>query len=81
MYSTGNYSQYLVITYNGKKSEKKKDMCICITESLCCMPETNTTLNQLYFNNFFKLSGKATSPVIFFLIVPNKVNYPFHVFR
>ena len=24
LYSTGNYSQYLVITYNGKESEKNK---------------------------------------------------------
>ena len=23
LYSTGNYTQYLVITYNGKESEKK----------------------------------------------------------
>ena len=35
LYSTGNYIQYLVIKYNGKKSEM---------ESLCCTPETNTTL-------------------------------------
>ena len=28
----------------GKESEKKMDVCICITESLCCTPETNTTL-------------------------------------
>ena len=41
LYSTGNYIQYLVITYNTKGSENK---CICITESLCCIPETNTTL-------------------------------------
>ena len=42
--STGNYIQYLVINYNGKESEKKNIMHICITESLCCTPETNTTL-------------------------------------
>ena len=35
---TGNYIQYLVITYNGKESEKN------VSESLCCIPETNTTL-------------------------------------
>ena len=33
LYSTGNYIQYLLITYNGKESE-----------SLCCIPETNTIL-------------------------------------
>ena len=26
---------------------KRMNTCICITESLCCTPETNTTLNQL----------------------------------
>ena len=40
MYSTGNSTQYSVITYNGKESEKIMDICICITESLCCTPET-----------------------------------------
>ena len=35
LHSTGNYSQYLVITYKGKESEK---------ERLYCTPETNTTL-------------------------------------
>ena len=34
LYSTENYTQYLVIIYKGKESE--------ITESLCCTPETNT---------------------------------------
>ena len=38
LYSTGNYTQYLVITYNGKESEKEY-----ITESLCCTEEINTT--------------------------------------
>ena len=50
LYSTGDI-QYLVITYNGKESEKAY-MCVCIylciyicvTESLCCIYETNTTL-------------------------------------
>ena len=29
---------------NGKRIWKRMDICICITESLCCTPETNTTL-------------------------------------
>ena len=29
---------------NGKRIWKRLDTCICITESLCCTPETNTTL-------------------------------------
>ena len=28
LYSTGNYTQYLVITYKGKESEKKKKIYI-----------------------------------------------------
>ena len=45
LYSTGNYIQYLVITYNGKES-RKEYMYVCvyihtyITESLSCTPET-----------------------------------------
>ena len=40
LYSTGKYIQYLIITNKGKESEKY----IYLTESLCCTPETNTTL-------------------------------------
>ena len=43
-YSTLNYIQHLMITYNGKESEKQ------ITESFCCTPKTNNIVNQLYFN-------------------------------
>ena len=39
LYSTGNYTQYFVVTYKGKESEKEY-----ISESLCYTPETNTTL-------------------------------------
>ena len=55
LYSTGNYSQYFVIIYNGKESENMHMythtpmyvcvcvcVCVCTTESLCYMPETNT---------------------------------------
>ena len=46
LYSTGNYRQYLVITYNGKEFEKEYIYIhIYITESLCC-----TSVNQLYLN-------------------------------
>ena len=37
----GNYTQYLVITYNGKES-KQEYTCVCLTEALCGTPETNT---------------------------------------
>ena len=45
LYSTGNYIQYPVINHNGKEYEKENVyICKCITESLCCTPESNTTL-------------------------------------
>ena len=43
LYSIGNYIQYLIITYNRKEYEKEY-IYIYITESLCCIPETGTTL-------------------------------------
>ena len=52
LYSTGNYTQHIVITYNGKESEKEymyyvyiyMYVYICVTEALCHVPESNTTL-------------------------------------
>ena len=44
LYNTGNSTQYSVMTYMGKESKKRVDICIWITDSLCCTPETNTTL-------------------------------------
>ena len=43
LYSTGKYIQYPVINHNGKEY-KKECIYICITESLCCTAEINTTL-------------------------------------
>ena len=48
-YSTGNYIQYPVINHNGKEYEKERVyvyiyIYICITESLYCTAEINTTL-------------------------------------
>ena len=59
LYSTGNYIQYLVITYNGKESET---MCVWITESLCCIRESNITL-WIKCTSLFKSSVKSTSVV------------------
>ena len=42
LYSTWNYIQYPVINHNGK--EYKKNVYICVTESLCCTAQINTTL-------------------------------------
>ena len=43
LYSTGNYIQYPVIHYNGKECVYIY-IYICLTESLCCRAEINTTL-------------------------------------
>ena len=43
MYSTGNYIQSPGINHNGKEY-KKKNVYMCITESLCCTVEISTTL-------------------------------------
>ena len=43
LYRTGNYIQYSVITFKEKEAEKIY-IYIYKTESLCCTPETNTTL-------------------------------------
>ena len=48
LHSTKNYIQYPVINDN-RKVFKKECIHIRITESLCCIAEINTTLNQLYF--------------------------------
>ena len=46
LYSKGNSILYLLITYNGKRSEKEYLYGVYVqqTESLCCPPETNVTL-------------------------------------
>ena len=41
-YNTGNYTQYLIITFNEKESNMY--VLVGITESLWCTRETNTTL-------------------------------------
>ena len=46
-YSTENYIQYPMINHKGKE-HKKKNVYICITESLCCTAEINTTLKIRY---------------------------------
>ena len=43
MYSTGNYIQYRVINHM-EKNIKKKNVSMCITESLCCTAEIDTAL-------------------------------------
>ena len=43
LYSRGN-STVFCSNLCGKGVLKRMDICICIDESLCCTPETNTTL-------------------------------------
>ena len=43
-YSTGNFIQYLVITYNGNVIYIIHSVIIYITESLCCIPDPNPIL-------------------------------------
>ena len=35
LYSTGNYTQHPVITYNGKQSEKELSLYICMHTYVC----------------------------------------------
>ena len=42
LYSTGNSTQYSVMTSVGV------DLCLCMTESLCCTIEINSTLKINY---------------------------------
>ena len=42
LYSTGNSSQYPVMTYMRKASLKKWRYVLCLTDSLCWTSETNT---------------------------------------
>ena len=46
LYSTGNSAQYPILTKMGKELEKELDLCI--TKSLYCTLETNTTLQINY---------------------------------
>ena len=59
-YIKENYTQYFVIMYKGKES-KKIHIYVYITESLCCTPETNNIVNQLYLNK--KLNKKVLEKI------------------
>lgn len=50
--STGNSTQYFVMTYMGKHL-RKVAICICITDLLYCTPESNTTLGINYNKKSF----------------------------
>ena len=44
LYSTESSTKYSVIIYMGKESEREWDVCICITELLCCTAEIITSM-------------------------------------
>ena len=44
LYSTGNSAQCYVAAWMGGEFGGELDTCICMAESLCCAPETITTL-------------------------------------
>ena len=67
MYSTGNYIQYLVITYNGKEYEKNHTYLhtytyTYTTESFFCPPETNTTLKINSTSIYKRTNKRACDP-------------------
>ena len=43
MYSTGNTAQCYVVAWVGGVLGRR-DICVCMAESLCCSPKTITTL-------------------------------------
>ena len=51
-YSTGNSIQYSALTYMSKDWKRR----IYITESLCCTPEINNIVKQLYSNKNLKIN-------------------------
>ena len=44
LYSTGDCVQCYVAAWMGGEFGGRMDTCTCIAESLCCLPETITTL-------------------------------------
>ena len=44
LYSIRNSTSILCNEVHGKKIYKRVDACICIIDSFCCIPQTNTTL-------------------------------------
>ena len=57
---------------NGKTIWRRIDTCICITESLCCTPEINTTLLINYTPIRFKKTAEGLKIFQFY----NKLYFP-----
>ena len=60
--STGHYIQYLEVNHNGK--DTKKNACFCITESHCCIPETNTILQI----NYISMKNQLNNRIIYIVL-------------
>ena len=60
LYSTGNYTQYLLITYNGKES-KREYTHTYIWYNWIILLYTRNNENQLYFNQ--ELKKKKNTPI------------------
>ena len=56
LYSSGNYIQYPWINHNRK--EYKKNVYMCMTESLCCAAEINTHCKSSIFQLKKKKNNK-----------------------
>lgn len=50
------------MAYIGTDSKKRVDVCICVTDSLCCMAETNTILYDNYTPIKITLKRSSHSP-------------------
>ena len=57
-------------------------MCVCISESLCYTPETNNTINQLYFSKINSAINKEATmnSTEDHLHVPGRVPVAFRMF-
>ena len=57
MYSSGNSTECSVMSCMGKKKSKNGEYMYMYTDSLYCIPETNSIVNQLYANKNQKKSS------------------------
>ena len=84
VYSTGNYTQYLVIIYNGRESEKEYKctyIYVCITESVCYTPETNinyvcaqscqTLCDSIDCSSFHTVHGILKAAILKWFAIPS----------
>ena len=44
----GNSTQYSITAHTEKEAYTRVGVCMCVTDSFCCTPETNTALSINY---------------------------------